>query len=239
MKNKLIKGIGKIPLLKPILKKNFSNRYKLYTQELWNDRNNTFIKHGEEALQAFHNCMEDNNFKYTLAFGSILGAIREKGFIKHDMDIDTYMWIEDFNPKVIQKLQESGFKWIKSFSIDNGKYGREDTFQYKGVNVDIFYIYKEINKFPYVCDFIEQKGIKKHERLPRRIELPISKERQLVAFESIKVYIPINAKEICEFRYGPDYMVPNPSWNWVKASQSVIEWAEMIKYTKFTENPNL
>ena len=194
-------------------------------------RKSAYKKYGKEALRLFVDCMDENNYKYTLAFGSILGAIREHGFIKHDLDIDTFMWIEDFSPKVIEKLTVKGFVLSRSISIGSDKYGREDTFMFKGVNIDVFYLYPAIDKYPYCCDFVPlEYSIK---RMPRRIEIPISKKNRYTLFEGIRVSIPDNAEEICEFRYGPNYMTPDPNWHWISAYNAIQEWPEMME--KVTE----
>lgn len=190
-----------------------------------------YRKYGKEAIQLFAKCMDDNNIPYSLAFGSILGAIREHGFIKHDLDIDTFIWIDDFSNDIIKRLQEVGFKWSRSISVDGDKYGREDTFVYKGVNIDIFYLYPAIDKYPYCCDFLPITKDGEKRRLPRRIEIPVSRKTKIVPFEGIKVKIPANAEEICEFRYGPSYMTPNPNWHWKSAYNATTEWPEMIGCT--------
>jgi len=189
-------------------------------------RAKAYRKYGKEALQLFVKCMNENGYHYTLAFGSILGAIRERGFIKHDLDIDTFMWYEDYTPEMQEKLKECGFKLACSISIDSDKYGREDTFVYMGVSIDVFYLYPAIDEYPYCCDFTPISGSKK--RLPRRVEIPISKQRKSVEFEGIPVYVPINAEQICEFRYGPNYMTPDPNWHWRSEYNAIKEWPEMI-----------
>lgn len=236
---KLIHTIGKIPVLKSILRFLFKSTHNKYTETLNKEKAEAYQNYGLEALSKFDECMRINNFRYTLAFGSILGAIRDHGFIKHDLDIDTFMWIEDFNPKIIKELQKYGFTWLYNYSINNDKYGREDTFSYKGVNIDIFYLYPKIDAYPYCCDFVYKRGLKKHELLPRRIELPVSKDRMLVKFENLKLYVPVNADEICKFRYGPNYMIPDPSWDWEKEKSSIIEWYEKLSETRLIVNPAL
>lgn len=187
-----------------------------------------YRRHGKEALQLFVKCMDENNFKYTLAFGSILGAIREHGFIKHDLDIDTFVWYEDYSQEMLDKLVSVGFSLYRSIFIDSGNIGREDTLVYKGVSIDIFYLYPAIDIYPYCCDFIPLEGNK---RMPRRIEIPLSRKRKIASFEGIPVYIPDNSEEICEFRYGPDYMIPNPKWHWKSSYNAIKEWPEMIDKT--------
>lgn len=198
-------------------------------------RSSAYKKYGKEALRLFVDCMNENNFKYTLAFGSILGAIREHGFIKHDLDIDTFMWIEDFSPKIIEKLTDKGFVLSRSISIESDKYGREDTFMFKGVNIDVFYLYPAIDKYPYCCDFVPLE--RSNKRTPRRIEIPISKKNRYVLFEGIRVSIPDNAEEICEFRYGSNYMTPDPNWHWESSYNAIKEWPEMIQSTQCIYNP--
>lgn len=234
---KIIKVIGKIPFIKPLLRYTFKDKFNKYVSVNELKSKESFRNYALEALSKFDECMKENNYFYTLAFGSILGAIREKGFIKHDLDIDVYMWIEDFNSNIIKELKKYGFTWYSNYLVDNGKLGREDTFEYKGAHIDIFYIYPKMDKYPYCCDFVQDKNLKKNKRLPRRIEFPIIKERKLVDFENLKLYVPSNAEEICQFRYGPNFMIPDPSWDWVNAKESIVEWREMIKHTKVQYNP--
>ena len=50
-----------------------------------------------EILDAFVKFCEENNLRYYLAYGTLLGAIRHKGFIPWDDDIDVVMPRPDYN----------------------------------------------------------------------------------------------------------------------------------------------
>ena len=49
-----------------------------------------------EILDALHTFCQETGIRYSLACGSMLGAIRHKGYIPWDDDIDIYMLREDF-----------------------------------------------------------------------------------------------------------------------------------------------
>lgn len=210
--------------------------YSLYKQLIRNKRNKVFRENGLEALIQFDKCMQKNGLFYTLAFGTMLGAIREHGFIKHDLDIDVSMFIEDYSEKLESFLLEFGFILQHSFLVEGGTLGREETYLYKGVSIDIFFFYPPINQLPYCCDFqmyndssTFRESMKKYGRvLPRRIELPMTKERKIISFEGVPLFVPQNAEEILSFRYGEDYMVPNPQWEVNSHDLHIVEWKDKL-----------
>lgn len=179
-----------------------------------------FHKYGLEALKVFNKCMNDNGYKYSLAFGTLLGAVREHDFIPHDNDIDLAMWIDDYTPKLIDDLKRYGIKHKYAYTIEDGKIGKEDTFIYKGVQLDIFYFYKDTEGQVYCNDFVthqdstcKKDAIRKHGGLlPRKLFLPLGKELMTIDFKGMQLYIPSNYHELLSFRYGDNYMTPIPGW---------------------------
>lgn len=63
-----------------------------------------------EMLDEIDSFCRKNNIKYSLAFGTLLGAIRHKGFIPWDDDVDIMMPIDDLN------------KFKETFKSDNISY---------------------------------------------------------------------------------------------------------------------
>ena len=103
-----------------------------------------------DALQRF--CME-NGLTYSLSSGSLIGAVRHRGYIPWDDDIDVYMLRADYN-RLMEKFPEvydgrfaigsleRNPKWDRTFAkmYDNRTVlveNRRDAVE-TGINIDIF-----------------------------------------------------------------------------------------------------
>lgn len=84
-------------------------------------QNNIYKKILLQTMQDFIKLCEDNNIKYIAAYGTVLGAVRHKGLIPWDDDIDVYMKREDYNKflSLRDKLSNSIYEIINH---DNENY---------------------------------------------------------------------------------------------------------------------
>lgn len=222
------------PILRPLAKLYYSSLDKREKRRI-EALKKAFLENGLKVLESFDQVMTANGYKYSLAFGTMLGAVREHGFISHDADIDVFMWIEDFDNRLIEILTQSGFILKHTFIVDDGKCAREDTIEKDGVQIDIFYIYPALEgrKYTYCCDFIPIDNCRSREQsldkygglLPRRLEMPTSKELVRVPFERLSLPILKNAHEFLSFRYGKDYMTPKPNWT-NGENPYIVRWVE-------------
>lgn len=107
-----------------------------------------------EILNDFDSFCRSNNIQYSLAYGTVLGAVRHKGFIPWDDDLDVMMTRENYNKflrlyKDNEKytLQKEQIDYPLYFSklrknettfIENIKYRKKWKNIHQGIYIDIF-----------------------------------------------------------------------------------------------------
>lgn len=140
-----------------------------------------------DITEALHEFCTVNEIKYSLACGSLLGAIRHNGYIPWDDDMDIYIERKDYNRFI--ELFPSEYKGIYKFSClerdkkwnlpfgklyDNRTLLLENSEEWIpiGINIDIFPLdlapdddeqWKKYNKKRvFLRDFINYKYVKLH-----------------------------------------------------------------------------
>ena len=188
------------------------SKYKSY------QRNQLFLKNTSEIMFIIDKVFKELNIQYWLEYGTLLGAIREKGLIKHDYDIDLGLFLEDYSEDIQTIFEKYGLRKIKSFSIDNGKYGLEETYLYKGVNIDLFYFTKKEDKF-YSHVFRNEYGKSWEETIEDKgglivmeMYFPYSGFKK-INFLNVMCPVPKDADAHLKAFYGETYLVPDLLWN--------------------------
>lgn len=191
---------------------------KYHGKKILSSRRETFQKYGRELLQQFGLVMEETKCPYWLEFGTLLGAVREHGFMPHDFDLDISIPQESYNSKVRETLLKYGFKKVRR--MYSPRYNViEDTYSYKGVTIDIvltFYDEKRDLMYSYAFNEVFSPSLasdfkKMDDYCIHKCYFPKMKLTE-ISFLGLKTYIPDNYKEHLSMIYGPDFMIPNPNW---------------------------
>jgi len=135
--------------------------------------------------------------KFFLSNGTALGYHRNGDFISHDQDIDLGVFIDDWDPNIIEAFVGAGYEAQASGSIDSGL---EYSFR-KGEKVDIFFYYRDEDWW---------HGIYFGDKSAKYIYKPFELEE--VVFSGLRVLCP--TKDYLNNEFGYDWIHPVKEWHW-------------------------
>jgi len=179
--------------------------------------NKRFLVNAYDVLKVLSDVFIELDIQWWLEYGTLLGAIRDNDFISHDIDIDLGLLLEDYSFEIEKVFLKYGFVKKRVFLIDNGVYGREETYSYNGVDVDLFYFKQSGDKL-IGYGFKPAEGMTPANTiktigglLVREITFPYNGFKSYI-FKDIKVFIPSNAQEHLSAFYG-EWREQNKKWN--------------------------
>ena len=146
----------------------------------------------KQNLLDFKSILDQNKIKFLIMHGTLLGAIREQDFIKHDIDINTCTCDEEKLVKVIPLLDKIGLKLCRY----------EPTLIYSfirdGVYIDV-YIVNILQGLisPFYVRYLNHI-------IPRKFFRNIKK----ISFLGEKFQIPNHSIQLLEFWYGKNWRTP-------------------------------
>ena len=114
--NKKIKSFVKKILISNFLLKYFYQKY--FNKKLKKNiqkKNELFKENGLLTFKELGKILNDNNIKYWLCYGTLLGYVRENGLLKHDFDFDIGLWNDDYSKELESALESHGFKLMHQF----------------------------------------------------------------------------------------------------------------------------
>ena len=172
-------------------------------------------KHGAEIFRKVQDILSPMKVPYFAAYGTLLGLVRENGFISHDDDVD-FGILPGFNRRVamLQALLKGGFEFRRAFVRDGQIV--ELSFRYKKVPVDFFFWGTDGNKT--WGDVFSTGGFypKANERAvalsTTRSIFPQLGGVKAIDLFNMKIPIPDNPEEMLEAMYGENWRVPVLDW---------------------------
>jgi hypothetical protein len=181
-------------------------------------RNKRFIQNGETVLLQAKKALDNISIHYWLDFGTLLGVYRDNALLPNDLDIDLGVFLKDYSPEIENTMRKHGFKLVKEYSIDDKRYGLEQTYEFEGVTVDLFYYgFDENRMWSHV--FVNHQEMTFNESISKKGGLlPIEQYFPKTGFTQVTFLnnnfnIPDPAHDYLEFHYGKDYRIPR-KWNY-------------------------
>lgn len=171
--------------------------------------------HGMQSIFDIDNALGKEKCFFFVAFGTLLGFVRDGGITPWDLDVDFGIHItDDFQWKDLQETMDAiDFKLYRQFS-----YGGEITEQAyirNNVSVDFFAFYDR-NDTSYCYDYyrIKDYDYKNENDWHTHINL-FSKidETAIIAVKGGKVHAPKNYEEFLKSAYTDNWRVPDPNWS--------------------------
>lgn len=210
MRDLVVKIFVKIGLYKPIV--NVINRFKFIGQA------RRVRKLGLETLQEANAACEEAHVIMFPVFGTLLGAIRDHGFISYDYDLDVGV-VPGVTPEMMHSYMEKhGFILKRQTYIPEiGDVVTEETYYRKNVGLDVFYYFEQGNDWYAYCprkhEFKDWKVANVTDGFPVARSYVPKSEFETIEFLGININVPQKAHEWLKDIYSESYMTPIKNWD--------------------------
>lgn len=167
-------------------------------------------------LNTLSQVFANNGITFMLAYGTLLGAVREHDFIGHDADMDTMIWAKDMQKglDIAPVLEKYGIKlecyvlpWIMTYS-------------YKGVSCDIDMIYEAPKPFNKRYCLIESQYIQRD----------FFEHTKTMDFQGRQHIVPANPEKLLAYHYGKTWRVPGGPH--ARLQSRLFFWKYIEKFVK-------
>lgn len=189
--------------------------HKLYRLYSVPHRRRMLQKKGPDVLRKISDVFRRHNVPGFVAAGSLLGMIRDGGFMPHDDDIDVGVLPGGWSPAALLRMlvEEEGFRFEFAFQF-RGK-TVEFKVSYAGVPVDVFCYEREGEDLYCTCFyyFPEIKYPSPNANSAWRIHEYNTTELKSIELVGVTFDVPSEPEKVLAQLYGKDWRIPNPNWD--------------------------
>ena len=206
---KVLKSCGFGKLIYPL----FQMPYQWYAKPMKQRR---LQKNGVAVLERFEAFMRKEGIPHCMEFGTLLGFIRDKGFIKHDDDVDVVIMPGTIEPvALLKKFMDAGYGFIHGFNY-GGKLIEFTIADPSQVTIDIFMPVRNTENpdfFDYTIPFWDPKISYPNEKANSVRCTTYLGDKDIHDLDIFGLKLPVagNAEAVLESEYG-SWKVPDPHY---------------------------
>ena len=159
--------------------------------------------------------LEEEKIETFLVFGTLLGAIREKDFIKHDLDLDFGVWENNDFSKLRKCLESRGFYLKSEIILLDDKTVEYQNYRDKETNISIdFYRFTRLDTKNIYYDFLREENLSYTESIKKNKGLFVYRydfekfSLEDYLFKGKKCKIIKEYDNFLKKVYGDTYMIP-------------------------------
>lgn len=171
-------------------------------------------KYGYAMLSDIFQCTSKKGVDVFALYGTLLGFIREKDFIKFDFDIDLGVFCDDDSTfaKIELALLDTGFTKVREFVLE-GKIV-EQTYNRAGLDVDFFGIFPHENKY-ITYGFYKDGNVNYKSAELFSVKywiMEIEHALKTINIHDVAIRIPQDYEYMLEVFYGKTWRIPDPNF---------------------------
>ena len=206
---KILKSVAFGRLIYPL----FQKPYLWYAKPMKRRR---LQNHGVAVLERFENFMRREGIAHCMEFGTLLGFVRDHGFIKHDDDVDVVIMPGEIEPvALLKKFMDAGYGFIHGFNYE-GKLIEFTIADPSQVTIDIFMPVRNAENpeyFDYTIPFWDAKVSYPNEKANNVRCTTYLGDKDIHDIELLGLKLPVagNAEAVLESEYG-SWKLPDPNY---------------------------
>uniref|UniRef100_H2ZHX7 Ribitol-5-phosphate transferase n=1 Tax=Ciona savignyi TaxID=51511 RepID=H2ZHX7_CIOSA len=177
---------------------------KQFGKEL-TEKDKTFVASSKKIMQTAKKVLDKLEIPFWLSSGTCLGWFRQCNVIPHSKDVDFGVWIKDYKPSLIKRMEKAGLLLKHKFGFVKDSFELSFVSE-EGVKLDIFFFYEE-------TDYVWNGGTQAHDGRKYKYKFP-KFTLCWTEFVGLKVRVPCDTHTYIEANYGKNWMEEVKQWQW-------------------------
>jgi len=210
-----------------ILSRIFYKPIRWFALDVLKFKQHRIAKFGYQAVRIIHEAAASVNMPYYADCGTLLGFVRDHGFIAHDADMDFSMMPENGKVTEFYKALIGKGLYFERFLLMDGRL-REFSLRYNEISIDFFqrYYNEQKNSLFVVAD-------KKDDYWPV-FQRPIPRAFHTINVHGVEVVVPGNTDELLQSMYG-NWRTPIKKWEDSMAPKYEKDYSDHLVYISRSE----